>query len=147
MMSTPILVYVAGPYTSSPITGEKALPFEREMNIQNAWRDGIRVARCGAMPVIPHANAAHMDGVRGDDYEFWIAGTLELLKRCDALFLMYCWEMSSGSRGEAMEAIGRKMPVFESINDLRIWIKGGMPEDELDAIRESILVEMRKHDR
>ncbi len=133
------LVYIAGPYTSSPITGAKAQSFEREINIQNAWRMGVKVAQLGAMPVIPHANAAHMDGARGDDYNFWIEGTLELLRRCDALLLNYSWDVSSGSRGEALEAINRKMPAFESLSDLRIWLKGGMPDDELDTLRAFIL--------
>lgn len=108
------LVYVAGPYRAP--TG-----WEVECNIQRARKLGAEVARRGAYPVIPHSNTSHFDGLASDD--FWLGGTLELMRRCDAVLFAPDWGSSRGSRLERDEAVRRGMPCFDSLTDLRDWLK------------------------
>ena len=47
------------------------------------------------------------------DYAYWIASTLEVLRRCDAIFLVPGWGGSKGSVGEYEEALRLKIPAFD----------------------------------
>lgn len=124
-----VLVYCAGNYTSAP-DGSPAKPYQRHMNIARAWETGLKVASYGAMPIVPHLNTGHMDGieVRGqaDETKFWIEGTLELMRRCDAVLLIgEGWPYSAGTCGEIREAVRLKMPVFVQPFQLRSWLEWG----------------------
>lgn len=99
------LVYVAGPFRGPTI-------WDIAENVRNAQRVGLEVARLGYMPVIPHANT-HLFHGQGND-TFWLEGTLELLRRCDAVVLVPGWEKSSGTRAEIEEARRCGIPVFAS---------------------------------
>lgn len=83
---------------------------------------GIDVARLGCYPVIPHANTAHPLFEKIQPYQFWIEGTIELMRRaCDAMILVPKWETSSGARQERGDMLLRRKPVFETIDALREW--------------------------
>lgn len=90
-----LVIYVAGPFRG-PTAWDIA------ENIRAAERVGLLVARAGAMPLIPHANTAHFHGQCDD--QFWLDGTLELLRRCDGAVFIHRWRDSSGSLGEFREA-------------------------------------------
>lgn len=107
------VVYVAGPYRASSA-------WKIAENIRDAERAGLLVARLGAMPLIPHANTAHFQGELTDD--FWLEGTLALLKKCDAIFMGIGWEHSSGSRSELEFAKSVGMPHFFTFDSLALWI-------------------------
>lgn len=111
-----MVVYVAGPFR-----GKTAWDVER--NIREAEELGFRVAQVGAMPLIPHANTRFFNGTLTD--EFWLAGTLELLRRCDALVKTHRWEVSSGARAEVKEARALGIPVFSHLDLVRLkdWIE------------------------
>lgn len=109
------LVYVAGAFSASTRAGV-------EQNIAHAEEWGIRVAQIGAMPIVPHANTSHRDYELIQPYPFWIEGTKELLRRCDAVLLIPGWEKSSGARGEREEALRLVIPVFEELSLLRMWL-------------------------
>lgn len=113
------LVYVAGPYR-----GPNSWVIEQ--NIHRARQVGAQLSELGVMPVSPHANTAHFDGVAPDS--FWLEGTLELLRRCDAVVMVVGWEASSGSRGEFQEARRLGIPVYLSVDDFKF----GQPVDHLD---------------
>lgn len=120
------IVYIAGPYR-----GETA--WKVAQNIRAAEMLGYQVASCGGMPLIPHANTAHFDGEFTD--EFWLDGTMELLRRCDAVVLDPRWMHSKGATAEAAEADRLGLPLFRSDHpevwtDLRKWI-GGTPIEEV----------------
>ncbi len=106
----PLLVYVAGPYRAPHAFG-------REENIFEARRVGAMLVADGFMPVIPHANTAHFDGLASD--EFFLEGTLEMMRRCDAVLLIPSWEKSSGARAEKAEAEELGIPVVDNLQDLR----------------------------
>lgn len=86
-----LVIYVAGPFRAPTQWGIAE-------NIRHAERYGLMVAENGAMPLIPHANTAHFHGLNSD--QFWLDGTIELLKRCDGAVFIPGWQRSSGSRGE-----------------------------------------------
>lgn len=120
------IVYIAGPFR-----GPTAWAIAE--NIRKAERWGECVTRYGHMPLIPHANTAHFHGLKDD--QFWLDGTMELLRRCDAVLMIPDWEKSSGARAEKAEAERLKIPVFkadrDSIlfpDDFHEWTK--KPDDE-----------------
>jgi hypothetical protein len=102
------LVYIAGPYRS-------ATPWGVLQNINAAAEVAARVHRAGMFAVCPHLNSAHMEGV-ADDAHF-LAGTLEMMRRCDAVILVPGWERSAGSRAEVNEAINLGLPVLYAWGD------------------------------
>ena len=107
------LVYVAGPYRAK--TG-----WEIECNIQAARQLGARVLLAGAYPVIPHSNTSHFDGLAPD--EVFLEGTMEQLRRCNAVIFHPEWERSSGSRAERAEAERLGLPCFDNEYQLRGWL-------------------------
>lgn len=109
------VVYIAGPFRAETAWGI-------ECNIRRAEELGWWVAFLGAMPLIPHANTRFFHGSMPD--EFWLKGTLELMRRCDAVALVDGWEASSGARVEVEEARRLGIPVFTSIHHLEDWLKG-----------------------
>lgn len=114
-MSTPPrmpVVYIAGPYRAATLAGI-------ELNIQAARAIGLQAIRRGWSPIIPHCNCALLDQVDpsiGD--EFWLASTMELMRRADAVLLVPGWKNSSGTQAEVREADRLTIPVFDSIEDL-----------------------------
>lgn len=103
------VVYIAGPFRARTAWGFAE-------NIRAAERLGLEVARNGMMPLIPHANTAHFHGELPD--QFFLNGTMELLRRCDAVIVTPNWAMSSGARDEVDEAERLGIPVFVSVADL-----------------------------
>ena len=112
------VVYVAGPFR-----GPDA--WRIETNIRWAEVYGMEVAQLGAMPLIPHANTRFFHGTLTD--AFWLDGTLELLRRSDAVYLVRGWKDSEGAKAEADEARRLGKPVFEHRADLALWLSGGAP--------------------
>lgn len=99
----PRLVYVAGSYRAPTAWGV-------EQNIRRAAEVAARIWAAGLVAVCPHLNSAHMEGVATDAQ--FLAGTLEMLRRCDAVILVPGWELSAGSRAEVNEADRLGLPVF-----------------------------------
>jgi len=109
------LVYVAGKF-SAPTRAEV------EVNIAAAVCVALEVARIGLMPVCPHSNTQHEEFERVQPYPFWIEGTLELLRRCDAVITVSGWEASKGACRERAEANRLGIPVFDTIEELGAWV-------------------------
>lgn len=111
------LIYVAGPYSSST-------PWGVHLNVLAAEEAGSYIALHGGMPVIPHKNTEHFQGLR--DADFWYEGTLRLAAVCDALYLVKpkLWERSVGTRKECEQAKALKQPIFEDLTSLTWWLDG-----------------------
>lgn len=107
------LVYIAGPYRA-------ATAWQVEQNIRAAESVARDVARLGAYPVCPHSNTRGYFESEGPA-ELWLGGTLELMRRCDAVVMAHGWERSSGSRAEKAEAERLGIPVFEPGSTLAEW--------------------------
>jgi hypothetical protein len=96
-------VYIAGKFR-----GPNA--WEIEQNIRAAEVVGMEVAKLGAAPVIPHANTRFFHGTITDD--FWLAATMALLERCDAVMLVPGWPDSKGALAEIERAMQLGLPIF-----------------------------------
>ena len=107
------VIFIAGPFRAKN-------PWEVECNIRRAEEWAFRVAECGAMPLCPHTNTRFFDKTLTDD--FWLEGTSELLKRCDAIFLTPNWEKSKGSVAEKKLAEKNNIHVFYTLDELKNWI-------------------------
>lgn len=112
------VVYVAGKFR-----GPTA--WDVEQNIRRAEAVGMDVARLGAAPLIPHANTRFFHGTLTDD--FWLAATMAMLERCDAVMLVSGWETSAGTRAEVARARERGIQVFEYMSELSYWLSAVAP--------------------
>lgn len=97
------VIYIAGRYRGPNV-------WAVEQNIRAAEEVAARVWAMGHVALCPHANARHMDGVASD--EVFLAGTLELMRRCDAVLLVPNWRDSEGARAEVAEADRLGIPVI-----------------------------------
>lgn len=101
-----ILVYVAGAYRAKTA-------WEVELNIRSAEAHGLELARHGRgliVPIIPHTMYRFFDGVLPD--AFFLEGTKEQMRRCDAVAVAPGWEISKGSAAELEEAERLHLPRF-----------------------------------
>src|SRR3990167_9404826 len=103
------LIYVAGRYRAATREAVAA-------NIEAARQVGTQAARLGWYPVIPHANTAHMELELDHNDEFWLAGTLELMARCEAVVLVDGWESSAGTLSEIARADAMRIPVYRGLH-------------------------------
>jgi hypothetical protein len=107
------VVYIAGRFTAGD-------SWQVENNVRIAENGAYLVARLGAMPLCPHTNTRHFHGTLTS--EFWYEGTMELLRRCDAVYCVHGWERSSGAVREREEAERLGLPVFEHGDELDKWL-------------------------
>ena len=114
------VAYIAGPYRAPTPAGIWA-------NIMKARDVALDLWRMGIPAICPHTNTMLFDGARPD--EDWLAGDLEILRRCDLVVLVPGWRESAGARAEVAEARRLGIPVYE-------WVGPGelRPlEDKADA--------------
>lgn len=107
------LVYVAGPFRGKT-------EWSRQQNVRAAETAGLEICRLGAMAVIPHKNTEHFDGELPD--EFFLNGTMALLERCDAIYLLPTWQSSAGARAELKQAKFLGTPQFYDLDSLKTWL-------------------------
>jgi len=85
------VIFISGAYRA-PNT------LEIEHNIRHAEAAAIELWKQGWAAYCPHKNTAHFDGICSD--ETWLEGNLEILSRCDAIYMLREWENSQGARAE-----------------------------------------------
>jgi len=108
------VVYIAGPYRAST-------PWGIEQNVRLAETMALKVWQTSkAAALCPHTMTRYYQESAPD--EVWLRGTLELLKRCDAIFLLEGWQRSEGSKLEHQTAVSMGMPVFTNLVDLNEWL-------------------------
>jgi nucleoside 2-deoxyribosyltransferase len=110
------IVYVAGPITAPT-------PEEVAGNVEVARRAAKEIWRMGAYALVPHLNSPMglFDGEVTNE-EIYLAD-LEMLERCDAVFLLPNWENSRGANYERAWAEYHTMPIFESLAALEKWLR------------------------
>ena len=87
------VIYVAGRYHSS-------CEWELEGFIRQAEDASLRLWRDGWSVICPHKNTAHFGGALGIPDSTWLEGDIEILKRCDAIYMLSNWKESSGAKEE-----------------------------------------------
>jgi hypothetical protein len=110
------LIYVAGPYSAPTPEGIAA-------NVKAAAEAGQELMRRGWAVICPHSMTHNWDIGTGLEYSHFIAADLELLRRCDAIYLLPDWTESNGALGEAALADELGLQLFS-------WTDGfpGVPE-------------------
>lgn len=107
------VVYIAGPFRG-------ASSWDIEQNIRRAEELALEVWRLGAACLCPHTNTRFFQNAAPDDV--WLAGDLELLRRCDAVLVTPDWHRSRGAQKEVSAAAELNIPVFRALEQVRAWI-------------------------
>lgn len=100
------VIYIAGKYRDG--RGEWWI---RE-NIRRAEAAAEFVWQNGGAALCPHKNTGFFGGLPGCTDETWLAGDVEMLRRCDAVWAIEGWGESSGAMGEVDCAKKWGIPVF-----------------------------------
>ena len=100
-------LYIAGPFRG-------AHAYEITQNVNRAEAVAIKVCRLGFLAVCPHTMYRNFQGAMPDS--FWLAASMQLLKRCDGIVLINNWENSAGSCSEYAWADENGLLVFTERN-------------------------------
>ena len=108
------VIYIAGKYTGK---------CENDVytNIQTARIEAEFVWAMGGMAFCPHMNSAFMGGIT-DNQNFY-EGDIEMLKRCDAIYLITCWQDSWGASREKELAEKLGMTILKNRIDVMDYLK------------------------
>ena len=87
------VIYIAGPYNDDHVYGIVR-------NIRRAEEEALFVWSNRGVALCPHTNTALFDGAYGIPREAWLNGDLELLRRCDAIYMIGDWQSSQGAKRE-----------------------------------------------
>ncbi len=99
------VVYVAGPYRST-------CEWQLEEFLRHAEDESLKLWKKGWAVICPHKNTAHFGGALNIPNSVWLDGDLEILKRCDAIYMLKGWEGSEGAKGELSLAENINIPVY-----------------------------------
>ena len=99
------LIYVSGAYTAKT---KKLI----QKNIKLSEQVSKELYLLGWACITPHKNSAGFENFTEFTYYDWIACDFEMLKRCDAIFMLDNWESSVGARAEYIFAMWAKIPIF-----------------------------------
>lgn len=98
------LLYIAGPYSIGNI----------QENIRRAEMISVNLIRSGFHVITPHKNTAGYEKYEDGNltYETWTKMDLDILSRCDAIYVMVNSENSQGAKKEIEFARTMRMPVI-----------------------------------
>lgn len=101
-----MLIYIAGPYREK--NGRTVAD-----NIKTVRGIAIEIWKSGHYALAPHLNTAHFEeDAPGVSDIAWLAGTMEMLRRCDAIVLTANWKESEGAIAEVQYAESVGMPIY-----------------------------------
>ena len=103
------IIYVAGPLRNKDMYG-------MIKNIAHAWEMSKKLWDAGWAVICPHCNSAFM----GLDFQTVIKKDLEIISRCDAVFMLNEWLNSEGATTEHKYAVSKGIPIFYEFD-------GGIP--------------------
>lgn len=112
------VVYLASPYRNKA-------EWVVCQNIQHAQRTARLIWQLGAVCLSPCGNTAFFGGSDIPD-EVWLKGDIEMLKRCDALFMNEGSVRSNGCRAEESFARNQGLPIFWELDKLEEWLKNDL---------------------
>ena len=94
------IIYVAGRYRSNYEWQLEEFLRQAEDAALKLWEEGWAV-------ICPHKNTAHFGGALGIPDKTWINGDLEILSRCDAIYMLSNYRESRGAMAEL--ALAKKL--------------------------------------
>lgn len=97
------VVFISGPFRAPSA-------WEIEQNIRRAEELALRVWRLGHAALCPHTNTRFFQGAAPD--RVWLAGDLEMLRRCDCVLVLSGSGGSSGTNGEIAAATASGTPIL-----------------------------------
>ena len=101
------VIFVSGKYRGKTEWEVKQNIYHAEKRARMLWMNGFAV-------VCPHLNTAFLGG---SDDSIWLEGDLEILKRCDAIYMLDGWEDSEGARKELGLAIKLGKKSYFEVDD------------------------------
>jgi nucleoside 2-deoxyribosyltransferase len=107
-------IYIAGPLTGPPI--------EYLANCKRMEETAAVLINLGYAPFCPSLDRLiflQVDDGRGITVEMIKAYSMTWMRQCEAVLLMPGWERSKGTLAEIEEAKRRKIPIYDTINDLQ----------------------------
>jgi hypothetical protein len=111
------VIYIAGKYR------DKRGEYYVMQNIRKAELAALDVWELGAVAICPHKNTAFFDGARGINNDTWLKGDIEILSRCDALYLVENnWKHSEGTLEELKYARNHNIPILLTYKELTLFI-------------------------
>ena len=135
------LVYVAGRHRdpSGWVVYQNTLDAERHAAVVTKIPSLVAVT--------PHLLTRNLDSLQSEQY--WCEATMEVMRRCDAVFVVPGWEQSIGTIGEVREAIARRTPVFFEERALRLYaqFEGTIEYQPLLAMRSPWFAEQNTLNR
>jgi len=100
------LIFVSGKYQGKTIN-------ETFENIIKARAAAYKLWQQGYAVICPHMNSAFMDGESmGATCQMFYDGDIEILGRCDAIYMLKDWKESTGARAEYQQAIELRLEVL-----------------------------------
>ena len=106
-------------YTAGPITADT--DWEREQNIRRAEEISLAIMKLGAAVFCPHTQARFFNGEM--PWEEWIKRDLEVLSRCDAIFMIPNWKNSKGATAEHAFAKEHGMKILHGFGEVAAYLK------------------------
>lgn len=100
------LIYVAGPYRGKPTHGQGENISRARVAARKLWDEGWAV-------LCPHLNTAWFDQSYPEiPTQAYLEGGLEMVKRCDAIYMLKDFSSSEGSMAELACAINNGLDVI-----------------------------------
>tara|TARA_Y100000034_G_scaffold28948_1_gene34802 strand:+ start:169 stop:567 length:399 start_codon:yes stop_codon:yes gene_type:complete len=106
------VVYVAGKYYDE---GE----WETFQNIRKAEIIAAKLWPKKIAPICPHKNTENFGSIA--TWGEFMAGSIAILNRCDALMTVDNWKNSKGAKMEVEFAQNEGIPIFHNLEDLLKW--------------------------
>jgi hypothetical protein len=103
------VIFISGPYRAKNEWG-------LVQNIRHAEQVALRLWLEGWAVFCPHKNTAFFGG--GCDDSVWLEGDMEILRRCDAIYMLNTWTKSAGATAEHGEALRLGIPIFYEPKEL-----------------------------
>lgn len=127
-MRTNKLLYIAGPYSIG----------NTQENIRRAELVSVNLLRSGFHVITPHKNTAGYEQYEDGNitYETWIELDMDILSRCDAIYVMV---NSEGSQG-----VKKEIEFAQDVGMLVIY-EADNPSDNFDLAKYYELVTNNKH--
>lgn len=111
--SAPRLIFVTGAFNGPS-------EWARQYNVRKAANCALDVWKRGGVAICPHLNSGEFFA-QAPEYQF-TEGYLEVLRRCDAIYLVEGWGASMGSRREMAEAQRIGLTILKTIDELETYL-------------------------